>query len=885
MKKTLILLFFLLFSVLLYSQNVIEGKLLSTTGEAAANVIITLSPKNNRQVLLAHGFSGKDGSFRIQTKPGADSVLITFRSMNYRDTTILSSSNRKNILLFLIPEDKKIREVTVSSAPYKKRGDTTIYFVNSFSAEKDFSIGDVINKMPGFEEGSDGRIYYQGQQIEKYYIEGLDLLENNYQLANKNLPHSAVGSVEVLEKHQSKKIFEGIIESDNVALNIRLKNKVTVTGTANITAGLPLALWDINLTPMLFNKNRQIIASVQSNNTGKSLNSQFVKMKLGNTTVETQISSKPSNVGVTKLNYPEIKQNRYLDNSSLLSTYNDLIRLNKTTNIRINASHYLNQTKQYGQKTTKYFLPDTTVAVFESTENTFFDNNLNTGFTLTGNDKKIYFKNLTNLNKNWDNETGIIEAENKQIQKASTPYFSLSNNFDFVIPLKKHFINIYTHIDFSQAPQQLEYTPAVFSQNNSIETNNSSAVLQKYDTKNLFTDNYLSFLLSVKPLTFETKSGFKYSDREIITNLIYDENTNTADSLRNNLQWDYKEFYLTEIVRLRRKKFNLSLTLPLTFMDYDIRDKYHDSPENISDLFFTPRLGGDIELGKYFHFYGGIGYSKSISEISSLMQGYVIRNHRNMSRNSNETGYRNGISYSGRLTFRNLKHGLFSNLRWIKTHRQNNLISTQEMIATGVFIRDAIHDVNYSFSDNISAEISKYFPAAKTTFKIKSHYFSSRRETILNNEKVSQLNHLIEISPEIVYNSMKGLSLTYSYKPRLIKQKTAINENSVVEQSHALSLYYIFDAKKWVSFENEYYKHNNQEGENNLDALFSHFTFGYTLKNSDMRFLFMCNNIFNARYISNYYASDFSLIQNYYQVRTREFRIGVSFSLLDLKKL
>jgi hypothetical protein len=739
--------------------------------------------------------------------------------------------------------------------------------------------------MPGFEEDSNGRIYYQGQQIEKYYIEGLDLLENNYQLANKNLPHDAVGSVEVLEKHQSKKIFEGIISSDNVAVNIRLKNKITLTGTANITAGLPLALWDINLTPMLFNKNRQIIASVQSNNTGKSLNSQFVKMKFGNTRVETQISSKPSNVGITKLNYPEIKQNRYLDNRSLLSTYNDLIRLNKTTNIRINASHYLNQTKQYGEKITKYFLPDTTVSVLESTENIFLDNNLNASFTLTGNDKKIYYKNLTNLNKNWDTETGITEGEVRQMQKARTPYFSLSNDFDFIVPIKSHFLNIYTHIDFSQAPQEIEYTPAVFTQKLFPENDKPDATLQKYETKRLYTENYISFLLSVKPITFETKSGFKYSDREIITNLIYDENTNTADSLRNNLQWASKELYLTEIIRLRREKINLSLTIPLTFTDYDINDKYHDSPKNISDLFFTPRLGGDLELGKYFHFYGGIGYSKSISEISSLMQGYIIRSDRNMSRNSNETDRQNGIFYSGRLTFRNLKYGLFSNFRWIKTHRQNNLINTHEMIAAGVFIRDAIQDVNFSSSDNISAEISKYFPTAKTTFKIKSQYFSSERETMLNTEKISQINSIIQISPEITYNSMKGLSLTYSYNPKLIKQKTGIKENSTLEQSHAFSLYYIFDAKKWVSFENEYYNQTNQDGENSLDALFSHVTFGYTLKNSGIRFLFMCSNIFNARYISNYYANDFSLIQNSYQVRPREFRIGVSFSLLDIRKL
>jgi hypothetical protein len=41
--------------------------------------------------------------------------------------------------------------------------------------------------MSGIEILPDGKVLYQGKPINKYYIEGLDLLEGKYNLANKNL--------------------------------------------------------------------------------------------------------------------------------------------------------------------------------------------------------------------------------------------------------------------------------------------------------------------------------------------------------------------------------------------------------------------------------------------------------------------------------------------------------------------------------------------------------------------------------------------------------------------------------------------------------------------------------------------------------------------------
>ena len=69
-------------------------------------------------------------------------------------------------------------------------------------------IADILKKLPGIDIRPNGQIYYKDEPIQKYYIEGLDLLEGRYNLANNNLSADAVSKVEILENHQPVKVLE-----------------------------------------------------------------------------------------------------------------------------------------------------------------------------------------------------------------------------------------------------------------------------------------------------------------------------------------------------------------------------------------------------------------------------------------------------------------------------------------------------------------------------------------------------------------------------------------------------------------------------------------------------------------------------------------------------
>ena len=117
----------------------------------------------------------------------------------------------------------EIKEVKLKTKLITKRGDTISYDLKSFESKADRSLADVLKKIPGIEVNKDGSILYQGEPINKFYVNGKDLMEGSYGLINNSLPKDAVQKVEVLENHQPVKILQDKLSSENAAINVQLK--------------------------------------------------------------------------------------------------------------------------------------------------------------------------------------------------------------------------------------------------------------------------------------------------------------------------------------------------------------------------------------------------------------------------------------------------------------------------------------------------------------------------------------------------------------------------------------------------------------------------------------------------------------------------------------
>ncbi|HAB40569.1 MAG TPA: hypothetical protein DCE24_01805, partial [Porphyromonadaceae bacterium] len=209
---------------------------------AQVNVSGTVVDKENREPLtgasvIIKGADGKIKKFSTSKKDGAFAMSVPsvagcrleVSMMSFAKKTIPLEGATFPLTVELEPGSTLLKEVTVKADRIREQGDTITYNVGSFAQQQDRSIGDVLKRMPGINVEKSGKIQYQGEDINKFYIEGSDLLGGKYGIATNGINHDDVGAVEVMENHQPMQVLSGISFSDKAAINLKLKNKAKAT--------------------------------------------------------------------------------------------------------------------------------------------------------------------------------------------------------------------------------------------------------------------------------------------------------------------------------------------------------------------------------------------------------------------------------------------------------------------------------------------------------------------------------------------------------------------------------------------------------------------------------------------------------------------------------
>ncbi|MDE5976490.1 MAG: hypothetical protein K2G69_08070, partial [Muribaculaceae bacterium] len=168
----------------------------------------------------------------------------------------------------------ELKEVVVTPKKIVQRDDTITYSAASYIGKDDKTLQDLLAKMPGITVSPQGQVSFNGQWIKEFYIEGLNMLNDNYGVATRNLDARAVGSVQVMERHQGIKMLQGVEKGDAPAINIRLKDSARGVWTSVLSAAAGAHddfAWDASASLMNFSRRSQTVAVAKSNNTGNDL--------------------------------------------------------------------------------------------------------------------------------------------------------------------------------------------------------------------------------------------------------------------------------------------------------------------------------------------------------------------------------------------------------------------------------------------------------------------------------------------------------------------------------------------------------------------------------------------------------------------------------------
>lgn len=356
-KKCLAIFPLLLLTTMVSAQSTVKGVVEdSATHERLVSASVTYLRKGKT---LKFARTDKQGQFAITVDKVeiGDQVQASMMSYGKRRRGVPLAANR-SITLSLPSEAFLLREVKVQGSRITGGRDTITYDLTRFATERDNSLKDVLKKLPGVDIAKNGTISYNGQEISRFTLEGLDLTGGRYNLLTENVRAKDVKKAEIVEHDQPIKSLRDKIFSNNVGINITLKDEARDKLMATLR---PYVLFDApthvagsaNLRQI--GKKRQLMYDV--NYDRKGVQPSFFSAILGYNYNRLRATSLPSWYSVPSLSSP-IDDDRVRFNTSQRYGINRLQKTKKGDEVRVAAEYERDVFHQTTDDRTEYTFDD-----------------------------------------------------------------------------------------------------------------------------------------------------------------------------------------------------------------------------------------------------------------------------------------------------------------------------------------------------------------------------------------------------------------------------------------------------------------------------------------------------------------------------------------------
>lgn len=399
LARTLLFLCTLFLTLRLHAQTVIIGTAKSTEGAAIAGVLVKAYPLGGKAV-VTYAQTNREGHYRLQwSERLGERCRVVFSHVSFAPIEVELRKDAGRYDVKMTPQAINIRTVTVKAAPVRQAGDTIVYNVGALTHKADRNIEDVIRRLPGIEVGSGGEIKYQGESINRFYIEGMNLMQGNYGMATRNIRPSDVATVSILERHQPIKALQDIEFSKNAALNLTLKEKARHRWIGNtrlgVGAGDELKALGENYA-MQMGKSRQTMVSAKGNNFADDYaieTADFQSLR-----DEPMVSSLFSDNPFGGVNLPAM---RYRNTTAAYGALRRLYKLSDVRTLTLHLRHTFAHQDFHNSKRAEYFGLGVPLVVEEAVDNELTTHRTTVGAQLEHNASSRYVKHQLLAEGSW----------------------------------------------------------------------------------------------------------------------------------------------------------------------------------------------------------------------------------------------------------------------------------------------------------------------------------------------------------------------------------------------------------------------------------------------------------------------------------------------------
>ncbi|MCW3160733.1 carboxypeptidase-like regulatory domain-containing protein [Chryseobacterium oryctis] len=896
MIKKIYLVLMMLFSVVIFAQKTVSGKVTDEDGVAIPSASVTVE-EPGKDAILAYGITNSKGEYKVTFTSSEPNVDLKIKAFNQKPLTKQISNSDQTLSFKMQSEATEIKEVKIKTKLITSRGDTIAYDLKAFDSKSDRTLADVMKKIPGIEVNADGSILYQGNAINKFYVNGKDLMEGGYGTINNSLPKDAVQKVEVLENHQPVKILQDKVPSDQAAINIKLKNSVTMTGRGEVGIGGSPLLWNVKLTPMFFGQKSQWVVNYKTNNMGEQVENEGNILGSMNMWEGRRSSMSQNNwLNIETASTPNLPVKRYLMNNVHFLSANYLTNIDskKEWEFKANANYTNNAVERESNSVVTDIQQGTQYNM--NFLNNFYTDKLKGELIFTKNAKKGFFKNTTSFSQFWNADRGFADRAGRSgNQSVESPTSSFQNSLSTIIPWKEKMVNFRSFISYQDDKQTLEIFPADYLQFpykdpvtgdfTTIEFISGSKAIQNFRIKSLETSHSANVSFSTKGWTFTPQVGLDFSTDKLTTNFDGFTTSNFPDfssfSYENNLKFTRFKPTASLGVNYKSDSWNLFANFPVNFNNIKAEDDLRGVSKSLNKVTFTPNVFAQYSFASFFKASINGNISNTFGDIQTAYAGYILTNPGgfNVMNPKNPIPETNSKSAGARLEYRNPLNNLFFNVGYNLSDTKNNLLASSAVNELGFSVIEYIESENKRTSNSYYAEIGKYFPKFKTNASLTFSDTNSKSQSRRNNQDINTSNKGNSLGFKFNNTYFSWMSIDFNMTKSWNKQSNGIIQNDLGKTegyTHNLNVFFYPIENHTLGF---YWDQiNSNLGQTKLNNGFFDVSYQFTWSKKKIDFELKWMNIADKKVFERINVGDATITQTKMQLRPSQVMFTVKFN-------
>ncbi|SUB77229.1 Outer membrane cobalamin receptor protein [Porphyromonas macacae] len=867
----LVLFFFLLLTCfyLVHAQQVsVEGFVMEAGKQKPLEGVMVVVYSVHPRKMVAYTQSDDQGRFRLSFSSVQDVRYELKCSMMSFESSVQPVIDGRKIYNVVLKEKAiDLKEVTIKSRSIFDKGDTVVYVVSQFAGREDKSLSDVLKRVPGIEVDKSGLIKYNGTPINKFYVEGKDMLGDRYGLATNNIQQQDVARIEVMENHQPIKALEDISFSRNPAINIRLKEqaKSRYIGVALAGAGFTPLLYQGETSLMRFKKSSQMLYTFKTNNIGNDVTQETSVQEIAG-----RISGFGRNyrlkdyVHVAPALLADLEENRTLFNHSYAASANNLWGITENSNLSMQFTYIKNRFDSEREMIMTDYMMDSTVVTNTATQGFRRMRRLTGDFIWETNRKDYFVRNKLSARFITDR----TEIENRGTydnrQQASLPARYYANDLHLIKRIDNKFYTLKSFNSYETKEQELQ---VIRKKASGIQNIHSHAFYTN-------THTHLTFLL--KPVMLSVKLGLIGAFRSMESHLTGPENISGVLDNRLNMRYFYP--YAETGVSYKKPHWELKGTLPVSFVSYSFYDRLGKEKQHHQQLYVSPALNIRYLPSSRLSTAFSASIDKRSVDEQIFYRGILLNDYRNVSLGITDFDTGSDKRFSWNVSYRDALKRLFfsANISRVLSNypRIANRVYSKEYIVHGYIgrqtqmktwmangnISKGVESINGFIS--LSAEGTRFNGAL---YQNDASYGYTSQRWRLTPKITSRLSRWCNISYRFSYfrskMDMEALRQSYSYRQLFGQFSCGISTG-----------------KNWLlHFKAEHYHNEHISGR--LKHFFLtdiDFTFNFR---DGMEMNLAAKNLFDRRIYDYVQFGELSKMQTVYHVRPRNILFSLYFRI------